>query len=179
MDSNLKVLIVTGVLGAAFLAPTLARSIPELVSFKAGTPISAGDFNTNFDTLRSAISDLEAQVATLESELNEARAKSGSLEAPNGSTVSVLRKVITGTKSAMTTVLPHGIPDNPATARRIVGCQVIVDAEGEQSINYATTVGSHASLWCEVTDTEVEVAWATATTVSYQIVIDYAETAFR
>jgi hypothetical protein len=179
MDSNLKVLMVTGVLGAAFLAPTLGRSIPELISFNAGSPVSAADFNSNFDTLRTAIENLEGQVATLESELATARSKAGSIEVPGGNTVPVLRKVITGTKSATVTTQPHGIAGNPATARRILGCQVIADALAEQSVNYATTVGSNASLWCEVRDTEVEIAWATATTITYQIVIEYAETAFR
>ncbi len=179
MDSNLKVLMVTGVLAAAFLAPTLGQTIPELISFSAGKPVSASDFNSNFDTLRDAVENLEDQVATLESELATARSRAGSIALASGSTVPVLRKVITGTKSATTTTQPHGISGNPATQRRILGCQVVVDATGEQSVNYATSVGSHATLWCEVRDTEVEIAWATATTVGYQIVIEYAESVFR
>jgi hypothetical protein len=178
-DNNVKVLMVAGVLAAAFLAPTLGRTVPELISFSAGDPVSATDFNSNFDTLRAGLSNLETQVATLEADLATARASAGSVTNAEGQSFPVLRKVITGTKTATTTLLQHGIPGNVATERRIVGCRTIVDQPTEQSINYANTVGSSAALWCDVTDTQVEIAWATATQVGYQVVLEYAAEPFR
>lgn len=179
MDYNIKTLLIAGVVGAAFLAPALGRTVPELVSFTAGDPVSATDFNSNFTTLRTALETLESKVATLEADLADARATAGQVSLSNGEVVTVRRKLLTGSKSGTSTWLAHGIANNPATQRRILGCEVVGDAVGVQAVNLANQLGAQAATWCEFTDTEVEVGWATSGALNFQVIIDYTDVPYR
>jgi hypothetical protein len=105
-DNNIKFLMIAGALAAAFLAPTLGRTVPELISFSSGDPVSATDFNSNFDALHQALSSVETKVATLEAELATARASAGSVTNAAGQSFEVFRKVLTGTKTTTTTTAP-------------------------------------------------------------------------
>jgi len=179
MDNNIKTLMVAGVLTAAFLAPTLGKTIPQLLQFSPGDPVSASAFNTNFTTLRTAVQNLEEKVSTLETELAEARATAGHITLSNGEAVAVRRKLLTGSKTTTSTTLAHGIPGNPASQRRILGCEVIGDAAGIQAVNLAGQLGAQSANWCEFNDTEVEITWATAGPITFQVIIDYTDVSFR
>lgn len=179
MDNNIKTLMVAGVVAAAFLAPALGRSIPQLIQFSAGDPVGAADFNANFTTLRTAVQSLEDKVATLEAELGEARSTAGRIALPNGEVIAVRKKLLTGNKTSTSTTLPHGIPDNPATQRRILGCELVGDGAGAQAVNLAGQLGSHSANYCDVTDTEVKLAWVTATPVTFHVIIEYSDVPFR
>ena len=179
MDNNIKTLMIAGVVAAAFLAPALGRSIPQLIQFSAGDPVAASDFNTNFATLRTAVQDLEEKVSALETELGETRSIAGHITLPNGEVVPVRKKLVIGNKTSTMTTLAHGIPGNPGTERRILGCEIIGDGVGVQAVNLAGQTGSQSANWCDVSDTEVKISWGTATAVTYQVVIEYAETPFR
>jgi hypothetical protein len=179
MDNNIKTLMVAGVVAAAFLAPTLGATIPELVQFSPGDPVGAAAFNSNFGMLRSAVQDLEEQVATLETELAQARSTAGQIGLSNGETITVRRKLLTGTKSSTSTTLPHGLPNNPASQRRILGCEIVGDATGIQAVNLAGQLGAQSATWCEFTDTEVEITWATAGPLTFHVIIDYTDAPFR
>lgn len=179
MDNNIKTLMVAGVVASAFLAPTLGKTIPQLIRFSAGDPVGATDFNSNFTTLRTAVQNLEDQVAALQAEVAATRSTAGRITLPNGESIEVRRKLLVGTKSATTVTLPHGIPNNPATQRRFLGCEIIGDGLDVQAINLAGQLGSQAANWCEFSDTELELTWVTAGTVTFQVIVDYTEVPFR
>lgn len=177
MNDRTKSWVAVAVVGASVLLVSRVRAVGNLVHFSAGDPVSAADFNSNFDTLHGAIEDLEGELVTLQADLTEARSAAGYLTAPDGATMPYYRKVIQATKASTSTTIAHGVSGSPATERRFVSCQVVTNyATDKQDIPYNTTDGASGLFWCDLDDTNVSITWATATSMPYQVVLEYVKT---
>src|SRR5262245_56806458 len=143
---------IVGALGVPALA-VAAVNIPHV--FHAGDEVSSSGMNENFSTLADAVNALEAQLATLEADLDDARSAAGYITLQSGDQQPYYRKVLKGTRSGSTTTLPHGIPGNPATERRFLGCEVMVNYEESgprQTMNLNTGSGSLTPNYCDMDD---------------------------
>lgn len=173
MRDRAKRLVFASMLGASVLMAASVRGVPNLVTFQAGQPVSAADFNSNFESLQGSIEALQSQVGTLESDLAEAQGAAGYTKLPNGQTVPFYRTILKGTKTATTTTLAHGVTGNPATQHRFIACQVTTNYTGGQSMPFNTDMGASGAFYCDLDDTNVGVLWVTATTMDYFIMLDY------
>lgn len=165
-----------GVAGA-LVVPALsvaAVNIPNV--FSAGDTVSSSKMNENFTTLRDAINTLESQVEDLQAELDEARTAAGYITLSNGDHLPYYRKVLNGTRSGSTTTLAHGISGNPATERRFLGCDVVVNYNSggpRQTQNMNSTSGASTPTYCDMDDTNLIIAWYNSGALDFQVSLFY------
>jgi hypothetical protein len=176
MNNPTKILVATAVFGAGVLLVGRVRAVGTMIRFMPGDPVSAADFNANFDELHDAIADLEGELVTVKADLTEARSVAGYTTLPDGSTAPFYRKVLQGTKSSTTTTIAHGVPDAPATHRRFLSCVVSTNNETEQTVPINTDTGASGTYWFDFDDTNLTISWVTATTMPYQVVLEYVKT---
>ena len=176
MKNSSSRLIASALLFAAGFVALSAHSVPDLVEFKAGDSVSAAAFNTNFNNIADSIAALDDQVADLQNELDEARSAAGYITLKNGKKLPYYRKVFTGTRTSTTTTIAHGISGNPATERRFIGCEVVVnyDSSGpRQTLNLNTPSGASTPTWCDMDDTDLLVGWYDGSSRDYQVSLEY------
>lgn len=154
-----------GLVLTAFAAGMAVNAVPNFTTFTAGTPIVAADMNANFAAIKTWATEQE-KVA-------------GYVTKDNGAAVPFYRKVLTGTKGGQTDTLTHGLSSyNIASGRKILHCDVMVNYDSTgATIALNLDNGSATASWCDFTDTQVEIQWATTTLHSsganYYVVIDY------
>ena len=165
-----------GITGA-LLAPTLAVAATQIPHvFQTGDPVSSSEMNANFSSLGNAVDMLEQQLAGLQAELDEARTAAGHITLSNGTRVPYYRKVLKATRSGTTTTIPHGITGNPASERRFIGCEVMVnyDSNGPRqtsALNIAS--GASTATYCDMDDTTLLVNWYNSGALEFQISLLY------
>jgi hypothetical protein len=119
---------------------------------------------------------LEQQVADLRDELEEARAAAGYITLNNGTKLPYYRKVFTGTRTSTTTTIAHGISGNPASERRFIGCEVVVNYESaglRQTLNLNSASGASTPTWCDMDDSELIIGWYNDSERDYQVSLEY------
>lgn len=180
MNSQQTKVVVLAAIGALCFGVSQVKGVEPMVPFYDGDPVSAANFNTNFDRLFAAVEALESQVSDLEDQLAAAEASIGHVELPNGDRVPLFRKVLAGTKDATETIeLPHGLT-GLAGQRRLIGCEVVSNyATNGQTISLNLTTGSGSAAWCDVDNTNVTIQFSTNTAIpnggSFFAVLDYVE----
>jgi hypothetical protein len=165
-----------GVAGA-IAVPALAIAAVEIPNvFQAGDAVSASQMNANFQSIAAPVEALQAQVATLQADLAEAQSVAGYLTQPNGSVVPYYLKVLTGTKTSTVTTLAHGIPGSPATQRRFIGCEVVVNYNSSgprQTLNLNSPTGPSTPNWCDMDDTNLVIGWHDPAERAFQVSLLY------
>jgi len=165
-------------IAGALAVPALAIAAVNIPNvFNAGDTVSASAMNQNFTVLKNAHDALETQVATLQTQLTEARAAAGYITQASGKTIPYYRKVLKGTRSsATTTTLAHGIQGNPATQRRFLGCEITVNYDNNgprQTINLNSSSGGSTPLYCDMDDTNLSIAWYYSGALEFQVSLLY------
>ncbi|MDD9968650.1 MAG: hypothetical protein OXR73_20585 [Myxococcales bacterium] len=122
------------------------------------------------------LASLEAKLATLQSELDELREAAGYITLPDNRRVPYYRKLIRATKNSTRETIAHGIPGNPATTRRFIGCEYMVNhSPNGQTTNVNSQSGASTLSFCDLDDTNLTTEWASATSREYQVSLIYTK----
>ncbi len=174
--TDTKIYRYLGIAGA-LLVPTFAVAATQIpYVFQAGDPVSATEMNANFSTLDGAVNNLEEHLSDLQAELAEARAAAGYITLANGTRVPYYRKLLKGTRTSATTTLAHGISGNPATERRFIGCEVMVNYDSggpRQTVALNVNSGASTATYCDMDDTTLLVNWYNTSTREFQVSLLY------